>query len=106
MKYTFLCKPGCYGKPGKHYVYIGAWIAPIGYIILQHGSMTYKEFVKFKNDGYIGIEEDTNNIVRIYQAPLEYHARKYAETRRKTIGRLLKKTDNIYIGGLYHREFI
>lgn len=100
MRFTFFCRPGHFGRPGLHYVYIGDWLL-LGpeYVILQHGNLTGSEFRQIREDGYIKVMADRNNHIGIYQELVtSYRAKKYHYETAGSIGTLYKNTDNIYSG--------
>lgn len=99
MRYTFMCKPGRFGRPGAHAVIMGSWQRLPGWIILQHGTMTEAEFRRISGAGILPVyKEGVNNIIRIYQDLPERHASRYRWEKVKPVGILWKKRDNIYIG--------
>ena len=99
MKFTYYCKPGKFLSPRAHYVFIGEWIRPEGYIVLQHGNMSYLEYKRITEQGFIRILESRASDYT-YIEPLITRAdmRKYHAEKSIKVGILIRKDYNLYIG--------
>ena len=109
IRFTYFCKPGRFLSCREHYVYLGGWINPPGYIILQHGSLSAIEYRTIMRKGFISIREDTG---RDYSSLEEWTSRpdlrNYRENHLLTIGKLRQKQYNLFVGTVkcYNRRII
>lgn len=109
MKFTYYCEPGRFLSPRAHYVFIGEWIRPEGYIVLQHGNMSYCEYKNITEQGFIRIYENRESDYTYIETLItRSDMRKYQDQHRRKVGILIRKSYNLYMGGvcLYGRVII
>lgn len=99
MKFTYYCVPGRMLSPRAHYIFIGEWIRPEGYIVLQHGNMSYLEYKHITEQGFIRIYENrASDYTYIETLVSRSDMRKYQDLHRQTVGILIRKSYNLYMG--------
>ena len=107
MKFTYFCESGRNLSPRTHFLYIGEWIRPKGFIILQHGNISYLEYKKLTGQGFVRIFEnrgaDYTYIETIMNRP---DLQEYRDNQRRRVGVLTLKRYNLYAGRvwIYGRE--
>lgn len=104
MKFTYYCAPGSCLTPRMHYIYIGDWIRPEGYIVLQHGNLSYLEHKKITDNGFIRIFEDQGADYTyiepiVSRSDLQKYRDKYLHRGR--VGTLTQKSYNLYAGNVW-----
>lgn len=101
MKFTYYCEPGRFLSPRTHFIYIGGWIRPEGYIVLQHGNLSYLEHKKITEQGYIRIFEN-HGVDYSYIEPIAFRSdlQRYRDLNlhRGCVGTLIQKNYNLYAG--------
>lgn len=109
VKFTYFCKPGRFLSCREHYVYLGGWIAPPGYIVLQHGFLSDIEYKMIMQKGGIAIREDPGkNYSYLEQWVPRSDLRRRREMDSLTIGKLRQKQYNLFVGRVkcYNRRII
>lgn len=104
MKFTYYCKPGRFLSPREHYIYIGDWIMPEGYIVLQHGNLSYLEYKKILDNGFIRIFEDQkSDYTYIETIVSRSDLQKYRDMNlhRGLVGTLTQISYNLYAGHVW-----
>ena len=98
-RYTLYCVPGRLFCPGTHYLSIGDWVTPAGYLILSHGIMTEEEHEKITIGKAVCIYQNIGcSWIGIYPT----HASK-KDKDTVCVGVLHHIRDNIYGGGIHVR---
>lgn len=109
VKFTYFCKPGRFLSCREHYVYLGGWIGPPGYIVLQHGFLSDIEYKMIMQKGSIVIrEEPRKNYSYLEQWVPRSDLRRRREMDSLTIGKLRQKQYNLFVGMVktYNRRII
>lgn len=109
IRFTYLCKPGRFLNRQEHYVYLGGWINPPGYIVLQHGFLSAIEYRMIMQKGTIAIrEEPGKNYSYLEQWASRSDLRRRREIDALTIGKLRQKQYNLFVGMVksYNRRII
>lgn len=99
MKFTYFCVPGRFLSPRTHFLYIGGWIRPEGYIILQHGILSYQEHQKIDKQGFIRVFENRGcDYTYIETIVNRSDLQVYRDTQRQKVGVLTRKSYNLFAG--------
>lgn len=109
IRFTYFCKPGRFLSCREHYVYLGGWIIPPGYIVLQHGTFSAIEYRAFMQKGTISIREDPGkNYSYLEQWVPRSDLRRHRENDYLNIGKLRQKKYNLFVGMVkcYNRRII
>ena len=102
MKFTYYCEPGRFLSPRQHFVFIGDWIRPDGYIILQHGNISYLENRKIERQGFIRIFEDSGSDYTYIETIVNRSdVQRYRDMRKRKVGILTRKSYNLYAGRIW-----
>lgn len=109
IKFTYFCKPGRFLSYREHFVYLGGWINPPRYIVLQHGSLSAIEYRTIMQKGTIAIrEEPGKNYSYLEEWVPRSDLRRHREMDLLTIGKLRQKQYNLFVGMVksYNRRII
>ena len=109
VKFTYFCKPGQFLAYREHYVYLGGWISPPGYIVLQHGYLSAIEYRTIMQKGSIFVrEEPGKNYSYLEQWASRSDLRRRREMDFLTIGKLRQKQYNLFVGMIksYNRRIL
>ena len=102
MRFTYFCEPGRFLSPRTHYIFLGGWIRPEGYIVLQHGNISYLEYKKITGQGFIRVFEDRGSdytyIETIVNRP---DLQVYRDIHRRKVGVLARKRYNLFVGRVW-----
>lgn len=109
IRFTYFCKLGRFLNRREHFVYLGGWISPPGYIVLQHGFLSDIEYKMIMQKGFILIREDPGkNFSYLEQWVPRSDLRRHREIDALTIGKLRQKQYNLFVGMVknYNRRII
>lgn len=109
MKFTYYCKPGRFLSCREHFVFLGGWIHPPGYIVLQHGTLSPVEYDQIMRSGLIRIYEDQgSDMTYLEQYIPRADQRAYWENNVLPVGKLRQIKYNCFVGMIkvYNRRVI
>ena len=101
MKYTLFCKRGSCFRADLHFLYIGDWVSPTGFVILQHGLMSEKLLHDIMSDGFARVFLDHRyHTCSLVPWCTDEHQRRISdiELLQQYAGRLIRVKKRLFVG--------